>query len=211
MQQRSFGKLMQVALIACLMLAMTSTALGFNGQRKGFIIGGGLGIGLTSVSQTFKVGSVSIDTDSESKAGFQSDFKIGFGATEQVLVYWSSKVSWFSADYVVYNPILDDFVAEAMTTASGFGGVGLTYYFKPVAPSPYVSGGLGFSTWALPFEEGAETYIGFGLSIGGGYEFARHWSVEGDLVWGKPSKDIGGVDVSYNPLTIRVAVVGVAY
>ncbi len=217
---------MQAVLIICLTFAMASTALGFNGQRKlyheglkpfepgrgilhfngqrkGFILGGGLGFGLTSFTQTVDSGGLSATSDRENNAAFQTDVKIGFGPSEQVLVYLSWKTSWFNFDNV-----LD----ESVTIAMHFGGVGISYYFKPAAPSPYVSGGLGYCAWEPLIEASAETYIGYGLAVGGGYEFSGHWSVEGDLMWGKPSKEIlPGLDESFNTLTIRVAIVGVAY
>jgi len=195
-------KVTQLALIACLTLCIATGASAFDGNRKGFILGGGLGLGLTSFTQTVEVYGVSVTSDREDKSAIMTDFKIGFGASDQVLIYWSSKVSWFSIENVYGNNV---------TIANGFGGVGVTYYFQPAAPSPYIQGGVGFSTWSLPFEEGTDTWIGGGLSLGGGYEFSRHWSVEGDLVFGKPGDEVYGIEVYSSTFTIRVTINAVAY
>jgi hypothetical protein len=63
----------------------------------------------------------------------------------------------------------------------------------------------------LPFEEGSDTWIGFGLFAGAGYEFSPHWSVEGDLIYGKPKDSEFGVDVSTSAFTIKASVNVLAY
>jgi len=86
------------------------------------------------------------------------------------------------------------------------GGIGVTYYFNPQAPSPFLIGGLGFSSWAAPFEENAETWYGFGLVAGGGYEFSRHLSIEGSLSWGNPTKEELGIEASTNALSLKATI-----
>ena len=202
MKELVLWKVTQLALIACLTLCIATGASAFDGNRKGFILGGGLGLGLTSFTQTVEFLGTSTTSDRENKFAVMTDFKIGYGATEQVLIYYMSKVSWFSIENVYGNNV---------TIANGFGGAGVAYYFKPTGPSPYISGGLGMSTWMLPFEEGADTWVGFGLVVGGGYEFSRHYSIEGNLAWGKPGKEVGGVKASSNALSLMVTINALAY
>jgi hypothetical protein len=193
---------LQLVIIACLTLGIATSASAFDGQRKGFILGGGIGPGLTSYTQTIETPLGDTTSDRENKFGLQTNFVIGLGVTEQVLVYYSNRVSWFSFENALGNNV---------TITNGLGGVCVAYYFQPVAPSPYINGTLGLSMWDAPFEEGAEAWYGFGVGIGGGYEFARHYSVEADLFWGKPGKEESGIKASSNALTIRVTINALAY
>ncbi len=204
MKELVHWKATQLGLIACLTLCLATGASAFDGNRKGFILGGGLGLGLTSFTQTleYTIMDTSTTSDRENKFAVMTDFKIGFGATEQVLVYYTNKVSWFSIENVYKDNV---------TIANGLGGVGVAYYFKPTGPSPYISGGLGLSTWMLPFESDADTWTGFGLVVGGGYEFSPHYSIEGNLVWGEPGKEEGGLKASSNALSLTVTIKALAY
>lgn len=195
-------KVTQLALIACLTLCVATGASAFDGNRKGFILGGGLGLGLTSFTQTVEFLGTSTTSDRENKFAVMTDFKIGYGATEQVLVYYTNKVSWFS---------LENVYGDNVIIVNGVGGVGMTYFFQPVTPSPYIMGGLGLSTWNAPFEEGSEGWYGFGLAVGAGYEFSRHYSVEVNLTWGEPGKEEGVVKASSNALSLMVTINALAY
>ena len=46
--------------------------------------------------------------------------------------------------------------------------------------------GYGFSSLSTPLEQGTEAVTGDGIAIGAGYEFSKHWSVEGNLTMGTP-------------------------
>jgi len=202
MKELVHWKVTQLALIACLTLCVATSASAFDGNRKGFILGGGLGLGLTSFTQTVEFMGMSTTSDRENKFAVMTDFKIGYGATEQVLVYYTNKVSWFS---------LENVYGDNVIIVNGVGGVGMTYFFQPVTPSPYIMGGLGLSTWNAPFEEGSEAWYGFGLAVGAGYEFSRHYSIEVNLTWGEPGKEVGGVKASSNALSLMVTINALAY
>ena len=113
-----------------------------------------------------------------------------------------SKVSWFSKENVL---------GDNVTIANVTEGVGVTHYFQPTAPSPYVLGGVGYSTWILLFECGAKRRRGFGFATGAGYEFSPHWSIEGNLVYGKPTTEERGINVSTNALSVRFTLNYLAY
>ncbi len=173
----------QSCFIAFLISTLASSAFAFDGRRKGFILGFGLGPGLVSFNETYSIDIMgySWTYDRENKFAVMTDFKIGHGFTNQVQVYWMSKVSWFGF--------------EDETVVNGVGGLGITYFSQPMAPSTYIFGGLGFSTWSTPWEEFGvyepekqSTGFGFGLAGGVGQEFSRHWSFECNLAWGKPTE-----------------------
>ncbi len=195
-----------LALTLSLIFGMTKGGLAFDGNRKGFIIGIGIGPGYTTFNQTLK-SSFSGNTftrtsERENKLTFMSDFKIGYAPSNFLQIYWMSKVSWFK----LKNSLEDD-----VTIANGFGGIGVTYSFNSDGPSPFLSGGLGFSTWALPFEQGAETMTGLGVVAGVGYEFARHWSFEFDLMWGQPNTTESGLELTTNALSFKFTLNVLAY
>lgn len=195
-------KLLISALLVVMMVGATNAAFAWDGKRKGFILGIGLGPGFTSFNQSLKSGGISITSDRQNELSFMSDFKIGYAPNNLWQIHWMSKISWFG---------LENAFGDNVTIANGFGGVGATYSFYEGAPSPFLSGGIGFSTWATPFEEGSDTMYGFGIVLGGGYEFSKHWSLGFDLLWGKPSKDEGGGEFSTNALSLKFTINVLAY
>ncbi|MBP2681376.1 MAG: hypothetical protein H6Q78_1239, partial [Candidatus Krumholzibacteriota bacterium] len=61
----------------------------FDGNRKGFILGGGLGPGWTSYAQGYGDSFDGEDTSArETKFGLATDFKIGGGINEKIMVYY---------------------------------------------------------------------------------------------------------------------------
>jgi hypothetical protein len=115
------------------------------------------------------------------------------------MVYWMSKVAWFGTEFSVqtyYDPEKKlDLEYQDITLAAGVGGVGASYFFRPQAPSIYVTAGAGFSAWTLPFE-GSDPWGGFGAAGAIGYEFTRNWSVEAAVLYGKTESD--NVEIKYD-------------
>ncbi len=193
-------------LIVLITLFLIVSANAFDGKRKGFILGFGIGPGFTSFTQKlagydYYYGWMEIESDRETKVGIMTDFKIGYAPTDFYEIYYTSKVSWFGMESV----------GGDVTITNGLGALGTTYYFKPVAPSPFIAGGIGFSTWSAPFESNTDTWIGFGLFAGAGYEFTRHLNAELDLIWGKPGKTEYGIEASTNALSVKLTVNALAY
>jgi hypothetical protein len=189
-----------------LFLANTQ-AHAFDGQRKGFLLGGGLGLGFTSFSQEVAVSfwgyHESVKSDRENKVGVISDFKIGYAPDNSWAIYYTSKVSWFGMENALGNNV---------TVANGLGAAAVSYWFKPQAPSPFIAGGIGYSTWSLPFEDDPpDTWTGPGFFVGGGYEFSRHWSIEGYLSWGKPKHEEFGIEANSNALSFMLTINALAY
>lgn len=204
------GVVMLLVLTAVIVTATSVRA--FNGQRKGFMLGFGIGPGYTNFSQE----ADGPESESEGKAAIVTDFKIGGGFNEQFLLYYENRVSWFKmkvVDEFWYDPFTDElrYTETDVTIAHGIGLVGMSYYFKTEVPSFYVLGSIGVSTWSAPFESDSDTWVGFGISGGAGYEFAKHWSVEGTLNWGNPTTDILGTDVTTKAFSVLFTISGLAY
>lgn len=162
-----------------------------NGMRKGFILGIGVGPGFIKYRGEYEnFGLISIGEE-KSRLTVMSDFKIGYAPNDNLAIYWMSKVSWFNRE--------TSFDKEL--TISGVAGLGASYYLNSEFPSLYFNGGVGYSTWGtLDFPQGNSTYLGLGFVIGAGYEFAKHFSVEGNISWGRPNEDF----FSYNVYAFRI-------
>ncbi len=197
MKRRVVFFVLAASLVASCNLTYAQEQVGDSGQkspghRSGFIIGFGLGPGYTHVSQSFDLGYDDV-SGSIDKFAINTDFKIGFAANRQTLIYWNSKVAWFADEIGIlyYDYYSGDYYVqyEDATFASGIGGLGVSYYFKTSLPSPYVTATIGYSSFGTPFNDNYDGETGFGMAAGFGYEFAPHWSIEGDLSYGKSSND----------------------
>lgn len=129
-------------------------ALAFDGHRKGFVLGFGAGPGYLDFRQ-----------ESENAFGVQTDLKLGFGQSDQVIIHYTGKQIWHSNVSTLYT--------EAMPM------LGVTRYMKPEARSFFVTGAAGLGVLAfITGDESTGAEIGPAASLGAGYEFARHWGVE---------------------------------
>jgi hypothetical protein len=194
----------ELVILFCLitMAGITTHVDAFDGQRKGFILGGGLGLGSTDFEQSIDVGPFSSVSGGESTFSFQTNFKIGYAPSEQMEIYYFSHQAFFGMENILRNNV---------TIASGVGGAGVTYFFKTQVPSFFIAGGIGMAMWALPFESNADTWTGFGLTASGGYEFSRHVSFEVGITYGEPSLRVLGVDFTTKATTIRATINALAY
>lgn len=195
-------RLTRMLVVAVLVAIMAVGASAFDGQKKGFLLGGGLGAGMISYTQTMEYGGLSITSDRENKGSFDTDFKIGWGVNERTEIFYTSKITWFGVD----NPFGDD-----ITFADGLYGIGVAHSFKAWVPTWFITGGLAMSTWTAPFEENSGSWSGLGFYIGSGYEFAKHYSVEFDVIYGNPGDSEGGMEASANSTSFRVTINALAY
>jgi len=152
-----------VALLSFLVLS--SQLLASDGQRKGFILGGGIGVGYLSLKETWG------DPESTSWQGhpaFETNFKIGYAPSNSLEIYWINSVSWFwySQD----------------TFLIGVTGLGLTKYLNPNGTGFFVSGGIGLSFYK-DFDPEFPSATGLGLLGGIGYDIAKHWSIQADVLY----------------------------
>ena len=188
----------------CAIVLSSSSAFAWDGSRKGFQLGGGLGIAAVMWEQEVEIWGLSFKSDTESDFALATDFKIGYAPTDQLAIYYFEKTGWFTM-----TNILDDDVI----VASGVSGVGASYYFAPEAPSFLLSGGLGFASWSLPFEDNGweDTWYGFGLTAGVGYEFIPHLHAGLDFVWAQAQDNESGIDVTTNAYAFLLTINATGY
>jgi hypothetical protein len=186
-------------LVGAMVLLAATSANAFDENRKGFVVGAGLGSGYAK--QTSE-----ILFEDQSTAVFNTDFKIGLGITDQLLVYYNTEIFWY--------PLSER--GESTWIATGLAGIGLSYYLSSSPGTLYLLGSVGISSWAAPFEGENDTLFGPGALGGVGYEFWRHWSVETIVMWGKPDEtfqDFFGrdVQVTIDTFSLMVTVTGLMY
>jgi hypothetical protein len=195
-------RVLLASLVGVITLAFVDSAQAFNGKRKGFILGGGLGLGLTTYTQSLDDGVIEITGDRENKLALNSDFRLGWAIDSLWEVYYFSKVSWFG---------FDNALGENVTISSGVGGIAVRRYFGVEGRAAFVNGGIGLSSWSAPFEDNSDSWTGLGIMVGAGYEFARHWALEVDLNWGAPQEESGGVTAKTKALSVRSQIVATAF
>lgn len=144
-------------------ILVNSTAHAFNGEKSGFILGFGPGLGW--VHNDFTLAT-------QKKASFKTDFLIGWGlGNGQTLITWSSKVLWYDSG--------------GTRTTSGTGGLGITHFLNQDNNAMFLSGVIGVNSIAEPFDA-STAESGFGLGLGVGKEFSKNWLIGLDATWGKP-------------------------
>ncbi len=183
-----------------LALAMTivcvSSTFGFDGSRKGFVLGGGLGF---APSSSWKGNVIDLNTQQivkadENGAGVGLNFIIGYGWDEKNLIVYEGNVTGWNSDLFVGQSI-----------SQGFNGGSWYHYFGPTGHSAFTTVGLGVYIFDVE-NYNANDFKG-AILLGGGYEFARHWQFGGYLGFGQ-SSDVGG-DFDHTHFNILVS--GVAF
>lgn len=173
-------------------VAVSVPAHAFDGKRQGFILGFGAGPSVTSFTKTSSYGSASSTIDRKNKLSLATDFKIGAGVNEQLLIYYINRVNWFS---------MENLLGDSVVIANSCGLLGLSYYINETWPSPYFHGLLGISSWTEPLERDSDALIGFGVGAGFGYAFTQHVSFEASINYGNPGDSGSYPEVKYNALS----------
>lgn len=171
--------------LVCISLLAFANLYAFDGERKGFILGGGVGAGYLFHTTSFNSFSAT-----DGRTVLITNFKIGYAPSNTLEIYYISKISWWGE--------------SDMTFILGLSAIAATVYTDNTTETGwFVSGGLGLSTLDAPFENDFESVNGFGLFVGVGYEFTSHWNLEVDLFYSTITE--GGTDFNSGVLvTINV-------
>lgn len=157
-------------------------------NRKGFIIGGGIGIGGMAIEANSILGS-----GEATRSAFLTDFKIGYAPSNILEIYYINKVFWWGE--------------SGFTLIHALSTIGLSAYTnKRTGTGLFITTGVGISTVDAPFENVNASY-GLGLFGGLGYEFIPHWSFEVNLLYSHIS-DLG---VNLDLFGIRLTINGLGY
>ena len=181
-------KILLVLLLALTALPASSSA--FNGERKGFVLGGGLGLAPMARWSVDVFG----DSYDESKVGFGVQLVIGYAWDEFNMIVYEGNVTGFSQDFGSYG---------SQSIAQGFNGASWYHYFGPKGCTFFTTAGLGF--YYFDVEDFDTNDAGIGYLLGGGYEFTPHVQAGIYLSGGKTSDPL--LDYGHNNFSLLVSAV----
>jgi hypothetical protein len=175
-------------ILALTLLLVPLSADAFDGQRKGFVIGGGTGYS--------PVVHWSMDDPdvSESTTGFLYDFVIGYAWDNRNLLVYEAAPTFFESDY--WN---------GRDGVQGVWDVKWYHYFGRRGSSIFSTVGVGRAMHGI-----CNTWVGargLGFYLGSGYEFVPHIQAGVFLAIGSGSDD--GYDFSHE--TVSIVLTGLAY
>ena len=180
---------------------LSSSALAFDGNRKGFVLGGGLGIApAITVSADLKatiedVGELTIYGVEDTRAGAAVHFVIGY--------------AWDNHNMVVYEGNGAAFEDNDVVVSQSFNGASWYHYFGPIGRSAFTVAGLGLYGFDTDKTDRAD--YGGGMLLGGGYEFSPHWQVGGYLSFGQTSYSEGIAKLDLKHSTLSILISGIAF
>jgi hypothetical protein len=161
-------RMLGVLVVVSVMLA-GSSSLGFDGQRKGFVLGGGLGF--APVSQ-FGIGG-----GHEGGVGLGINFLIGYGLDKQNMFVYEANLSYRGSDFYseqgqrTLNWDTWEIIGD-QTITQGFGGAVWYHYFDTTKHALFSAVGVG--GYNLMTSGLGDNDLGLGFLVGGGYSIATH-------------------------------------
>ena len=195
-----------VFMVIVLTLLAVSSSSAFDGNRKGFVLGGGLGFAPTSGWSGKLRGYPSLvvrDID-EDKSGVGFDFLIGHGWDEKNLLVFEINMSRWTSDLIAVNKSTGQIEREPIILQGYIGAVWYHYFGAP-GRTLFTTLGLGQYRFARVYSSVFLQSAGTGLLIGGGYEFARHWQLGTYLSTGFTTEKLGRWN--YTDLKVLVSMV----
>ncbi len=202
-----------ILIICAVVLLLSQQVLALDGDRKGFILGLGIGAQGTGYSSSASDGRLKdsfayrANHDAEFTAGLSTDIKIGLGITSDFEIHYFNKAMWNTLKNSENDYLLN------LHGVSGFGGT----FFIPFGMSntwpsaPFLSVGYGNAFWTVPQKDLFSPFEGNGYYIGIGYEFAQHVRLELDFLSGSAREKFGAESVTKNFKNIILSLSVMAY
>lgn len=207
---------LMILLAGLTLVVSTSSSFAFDGDRKGFVFGAGLGVGYVSIDRTIEISDGDEDSELDDGFGFATRIEAGFGHNQQMIYAFEVRSRWFKETYRVGYPGSGKNSSSNVLTLVG--GPTLTYFTEPSVPSFFVGGGpaIVFVTDELNMtilSSGPRNLDawGPGLVLKCGYEFSRHFDVSFEFVAGFPSETTGTEDMNATLLGFTVSVNWLGY
>ena len=180
---------------------LSSSVFSFDGNRKGFVLGGGLGLApAVTVSADLKEtvtgdGQFSLYGLRDTRVGAAINFLVGY--------------AWDDRNMIVLEGNGAAFEDSDVLVSQSFSGASWYHYFGPLGQSAFTAVGIGL--YGIDTDKTDRADAGAGLLLGGGYEFARHWQVGGYLSFGATSLSEAGVDIDLKHSTFSVVITAIAF
>lgn len=180
-------------------------AFSFDGNRQGFILGGGIGPSLTTYAQELRAPSGSTkEIPRETRVGFATDFMIGYGFNDRFALVGFNKINWFQYE----NPYRKEM---AVLVDEGIGTI--IHLDQNASRAPYLHFGFGFSGWSGFSDKDEPTTPGIAVAGGIGFEIKAHYGIQLNCFYGNPSpaNTPFGEEVQVSGLGFQFIVVAIAY
>ena len=158
------------ALAATVFSLVGQSAMAFDGNQKGFVLGGGIGVAPWARWEGTTIGVDDTDVAPALHA------MIGYGVSERLLI----TLGLHSA---LYRPNGFSYVVTP-----GLRSLDLRYYFGGTGRSFYVVSSVGYIASAA-VDPADKVHRGFGYGGGAGYELSRTWQIGIMYVGGSQSDD----------------------
>jgi len=209
-------RLILTAIVFNLFLSLFGFRL-FDGQRKGFIIGMGLGVGHstwrkiteTRIDTTFSVDSKIVHKSNDYGLGI--GVQIGYAPTNKLIFH-----NFFQA--VVFEDYKEKDEEKRKSYENGIGGFAATYYFRPGQmenswrSSFYFSTGMGYANWVEAIKEKEILDLfGSGVYLGIGYEFLKYRRFELSFNVSNPSHKTSLLKSTVESFSIMLSFAAIAY
>jgi len=181
-------------LTAALLLGLCSSAMGFDGNRKGFVLGGGVGVSpvITATNSEFGVDL--------SSAALATQFFIGHAWDDRNMLVFEINASYSEPDDW-YSGV------EFVEVLQELGGACWYHYYGERGASLFSAVGVGFYVAGAKLNGEDDAGSGIGYELGAGYEFAKQVQVGAYLIGGQ-SDGPAGTKNGHIRLSILLTVVG---
>lgn len=158
----------KIILIILIALVCVSQSFAVDGIRKGFVLG--FGMGTASGGKSFlKSNDVEVSFD-----GFGGNLFAGYCWDNKNILYWEDiGVLHFSSN------------SKKGDTIKGINGITWYHYFKPHARTFFTVIGTGEYVTYVEYNKTEYRSSGFGIVVGGGYEFTKQLQFGAYLLSGK--------------------------
>jgi hypothetical protein len=175
---------------------MCATSWAFDGTRKGFVLGGGLGFSPVtkwSGDGFYKLQNVNTD---ETKAGVGVQIIAGYAWDEHNMIVYELNGTGYRSGY-----LHSDLYGDKRDLAQLFDGASWYHYFGPAGRSAFTTVGVGLFHFQVGDDDSGDP--GGAIQIGGGYEFARHFQFGLYISSGKSS--LGDADFTHSQISFLVS------
>lgn len=156
-------------LIAAFIIVVAIDCFAFDGNRKGFVLGGGIGFTpyahWSTDSPEWPYRQITAETSSDAVA---AQFLIGYAFDSRNLVVFE----WQGA---MYTSELESYFDEDVHPTHQFAGASWYHYYGGRGSSLFTGAGFGRAGYGDPDNIG--TLVGWGYLLGAGYEFSKQVQV----------------------------------
>lgn len=183
------------ALLLLVVAWPVAEARAFDGERRGFVMGGGV---MVAPYLGAKTDQDNFPENDDAGAGLQ--IMLGYAWSERNMIVFERSVA-------VSN---SSFRGVEYSAFHGFTGISWYHYFGRAGQTPFATAGAGFFTYG--FEDYDSDFDGWhddggAIQLGGGYEFSRHWQVGVYAVGGRTEY----MDADFDHVLVATMLTGVLF